>query len=154
MTAPTLDDLKIAKEALEAALVRWDNYDGNNPDKYVTVVRLAREEANRLTRALKASGLLPRTDHEEIEARLDAAFPSARHKDEVEFEDVRYARWARPATYSLSGRPMKWDTGWTAVEPGTAFSAQREEPMAIISEEVGADACEAYDLLEAFETTT
>ncbi|RZJ47371.1 MAG: hypothetical protein EON87_01150 [Brevundimonas sp.] len=117
MTPPTLNDLKAARAALEAAGARQDAYDGNNPNKHHTAVRLAREEVDRLTRALKALGALPKTDHERLEARLDAAFPSARHNDEVEFEGVRYSRWARPATRSRSGRAMTWDTGWTRIEP-------------------------------------
>lgn len=116
MTPPTLDELKIAQEALKAATTRRDNYDGNNPDKHVTSVRLAQEAVDRLTRALKAAGLLPRTDNEILEDRLNVAFPSARHKDEVELEGIRYRRWARPATLSRSGRPMTWDTGLAAIE--------------------------------------
>lgn len=113
MTSPTLDDLKAALAALDWEIERQDNYDGNNPNKYVTHVRRAREEVNRLTNDLKIQGLLPRTAHEALEARLDAAFPKARHKDEVEFEGAQYRRWASPATVSRSGRAMTWNTGWT-----------------------------------------
>lgn len=117
MTSPTLDDLKAAQAELEAMSARLDNYDGGNPNKHVTSVRLAREKVNRLTRELKASGLVERTEQEKFEARLDAAFPSARDKDEVEFEGAHYVRWARPTTYSLSGGPMTWETGWRAATP-------------------------------------
>ena len=120
MTSPTLDDLKAAQVTLQAAVAGQDGYDWNNPAKHATAVRLAREEVNRLTRALKASGVLTRTAHEQLEARLDAAYPSARHKDEVDFEGGRYARWARPATRSLSGRAMTWETGRSRLDPSEA----------------------------------
>jgi len=117
MPSPTLDDLEAAKTALQAAIARQDAYDGNNPNKYATPVREAREMVASLTRSLKASGVLARTDHERLEARLDAAFPDTGHRDRVAFEGERYERWWCPATRSLSGQPMTWDKGWTFVEP-------------------------------------
>jgi len=117
MSLPTLDDLEAAKAALQAALARQDAYDGNNPNKYATPVREARERVAALTRTLKASGVLARTDHGRLEARLDAAFPGAGHRDRVIFEGKRYERWWSPATRSLSGQPMTWNKGWTFVEP-------------------------------------
>lgn len=117
MTLPTIEELHSAQDALKAAMARQDGYDGNNPNKHATSVRLAREEVARLTRALKAAGLLPRTDHETLEAKLDFAFPEAANKDEVSFEGARYARWFSPATRSLSGNAMSWDRGWTSLDP-------------------------------------
>lgn len=122
MTLPTIEDLHSAEAALKAAIARQDAYDGNNPDKHATSVRLAREEVARLARALKAAGLLPRTDHEALEVRLDAAFPEAASRDQVSFEGVRYERWFRPATRSLSGNPMSWDRGWTTLDPVAPIS--------------------------------
>jgi len=123
MTSPTLDDLEAAKTALQAAVARQDAYDGNNPNKYATPVREARETVASLTRALKASGILSRTAHEGLETRLDAAFPDARHKDRVAFEGGHYERWWTPATRSLSGQPMTWDSGWTPVDrPASGLS--------------------------------
>ena len=120
MPAPTLDDLEAAKTALEAAIARQDAYDGNNPNKYATPVREAREAVAALTRTLKAADVLPRTDHERLEARLDVAFPDAGHKDRIAFEGAHYERWFSPATRSLSGQPMTWNKGWTPVDPAAS----------------------------------
>ena len=109
--------------ALQAAIARKDAYDGNNPNKYATPVREAREQVASLTRSLKASGVLARTDHEKLEARLDVAFPDAGHKDRVTFEGERYERWWSPATRSLSGQTMTWDKGWTFVRPTASGAA-------------------------------
>ena len=120
MPAPTLDDLEAAKTALEAAIARQDAYDGNNPNKYATPVREAREAVAALTRTLKAADVLLRTDHERLEARLDVAFPNAGHKDRIAFEGGHYERWFSPATRSLSGQPMTWNKGWTPVDPAAS----------------------------------
>lgn len=122
MTHPTLDDLRLAETDLKTAMARQDAYDGNTPNKHATSVRLAREEVTRLTRTLKAAGLLPRTESETLEVRLDAAFPKAAHKDQVSFEGIKYERWYSPATRSLSGNPMSWDRGWIPIEPPSSSS--------------------------------
>jgi hypothetical protein len=118
--APTLADLQEAQVDLERQRERRDNYTGNNPNKYVTEVRLAQETVSTLTQALKASGLLARTDHEILEAKLDAAHPKARPKDIVTFENERFQRWMTPATRSLSGGVATWDKGWTKITTGSA----------------------------------
>lgn len=117
MTLPAIEDLRAAETILKDAIARQEAYDGNNPNKHATSVRLAREEVARLNRVLKAAGLLARTDHELLEAKLDAAFPEAANRDEVSVEGARYARWFSPATRSLSGNPMSWDRGWTLIGP-------------------------------------
>lgn len=113
---PTLADLQAAQADLDRAQDRQARYDGNNPNKHITDVRLAREKVQALTAALKASGQLARTDHEILEARLDAAFPRARHRDIVTFENDRYQRWVTPATRSLSGGVMTWSKTWRRLD--------------------------------------
>jgi type VI protein secretion system component VasF len=110
--APTLEDLEAARAELTREIERRDNYNGNNPNKYATDVRMARERVALLERALKALGQLARTPHEELEAKLNAAFPRARHKDIVTFENEQYQRGVTPATRTLSGNVASWDKGW------------------------------------------
>ncbi len=104
--APTLADLQAAQADLDHQLERQARYDGNNPNKYATEVRLAGEKLTALTAALKARGQIPCTEQEILETRLDAALPKARHKDTVTFESERHQRWFEPATRSLSGGVM------------------------------------------------
>lgn len=117
MITLTLDDLRTATEALQSALERQDAYGGNNPNKHQTAVRLARERLDEVTQSLKAVGLLVRTEHETLEAKLHLAFPNTVSKTAVEYEGARYERWHSPATRSLSGHPMTWAKGWTRLEP-------------------------------------
>ncbi|WP_454762332.1 hypothetical protein [Caulobacter segnis] len=116
-TLPTLKELEEATADLALQLERQDRYDGNNPNKIVTAVREARERVTRLTVALKHAGLLERTTHEQLEARLDAAHPAARHRDIVTFERERYQRFVEPATWTLSGGVSTFSRGWRLLAP-------------------------------------
>lgn len=115
-TSPTLADLEAAQSELTAQQARRDAYSGRNPVKYDTGVRLAFERVQALMRDLKVLGLLARTPHEALELRLDAAFPKARPKDIVTFEQERYRRRVEPATRNAAGQVSTWDRGWTRLE--------------------------------------
>lgn len=117
---PTLADLIAAQAELARQIERREAYTGNNPAKHDTEVRIAVEAVQTLTRALKASGDLPRTPHEVLEARLDAAFPRARPKEIVTFEKQRYRRRVEPATRTASGQVSTWDRGWTPLTDSVA----------------------------------
>lgn len=84
---------------------------------YLQARRSDSERLDEVTQSLKAVGLLVRTEHETLEAKLDLAFPNTVSKTAVEYEGARYERWYSPATRSLSGRPMTWAKGWTRLEP-------------------------------------
>lgn len=103
-TAPSLADLAAAQAALDEKRARQAAYAGAHLARVETETRLALEQVQALTTALKASGLLPRTPHENLEARLDAAFPNARPKDIVTFENERYRRRVEPATRTAAGQ--------------------------------------------------
>ena len=110
----TVADLEQAAVALKNAEARRDNYDGNNPNKYVTQVGEARRKVREITRALKLNGDLPMTDHERLEAELDALYPNASSGQIVEHDGGRYERRFRPARMSLSGKTvLEWDRSWT-----------------------------------------
>lgn len=118
-TAPSLADLDAAQVALDQKRARQAAYIGAHPARLETETRLALEQVQTLTAALKASGLLPRTAHEELEARLDAAFPKARPKDIVTFENERYRRRVEPATRTAAGQVSTWSRGWTRLTDAT-----------------------------------
>ncbi len=83
MTNFTIDDHNQALQALTLLEARWENYDGNNPNKYWADIEAARAKLAVITKALKSSGLLPRTPEEERDALLDSTFPDARSKEIV-----------------------------------------------------------------------
>lgn len=82
-------------------------------------MREAFETVQALTQTLKAAGLIARTPHEILEARLDAAFPKARPKEIVTFEGDRYRRRVEPATRNAAGQVSTWDRGWTPLTNST-----------------------------------
>jgi len=112
-TASTLANLEAAQAELARQRERQANYTGNNPAKFDTDVRIAFEQVRTMTQILKASGLLPRTAHEDLETRLDTAFPRARPREIVTFEGARYRRRVEPATRTASGQVSTWDRGWS-----------------------------------------
>lgn len=112
---PTLADLKAARAELARREARWENYDGNNPEKYQADIQAARREVERLTAALKANGTLPYTAQEILVQALDALAPDARHGDVITHEGVRYRRRFTPAEKSRSSRVTAWRGHWERV---------------------------------------
>jgi hypothetical protein len=109
----TLDDLSTAKATLEALERRSDNYDGNNPDKYRASIADARVAVHTIESELKNRGLLPRSAKEELEHRLNLAFPNAGSKQVVDFKGKRYMCRFSPLAKSLSGKSVKgWVRSW------------------------------------------
>ena len=112
----TLDELRTAKAALETAERQWENYDGNNPNKYRSSVTDARVKVREIEADLTARGLLARSDREELAHRIDHAFPNARSGRIVEFEGKRYKRRYTPRGKSLSGKTVYgYDGSWDEV---------------------------------------
>lgn len=62
MARYTLKDLEAAKTELEIWQQRWNNYSGNNPDKYQTDIRLARQRVYAIEAALKDTGAIPMSE--------------------------------------------------------------------------------------------
>lgn len=92
---------------------RWENYGGNNPNKYQTDIRHARHKVQLIEDSLKASGVLPRSPQEELERELDAAYPNAASKQIVTHNGVRYQRKFWPMEKSRSGKTVTaWGKGW------------------------------------------
>lgn len=112
----TLDDYKAAKVELERLNQQWENYSGNNPNKFQTNMAAARSKVRAIETTLKATGHIPRTLQEELEHRLDSAFPNARSKQTVYFEEKRYIRRFTPLEISLSGKTVtEWAKSWEEV---------------------------------------
>lgn len=80
----TIEDHAAAKARLESLNQRWENYDGNNPNKYTADIAAARADLHLIEEGLKQTGLLPRTEIEERDLQLDKAFPNTQSKQAVE----------------------------------------------------------------------
>lgn len=109
---PTLADLEAARADLARWQARWDNYDGNNPNKFQADIRRAQAEVERLTAALKASGMLPYTPQEELQRTLDGLAPNARKDVVVRHDGIAYRRRYTPAAKSRTGRVTSWRGYW------------------------------------------
>lgn len=113
----TLEDLEKAKETLALLEDRDSNDTSGNPEKYHTKIATARQEVYQMEKALKASGGIPRTNHEQIEQELDDAFPKASSRQVVELKGERYQRLFQPLTKSRSGKTVtSWRAYWLKLE--------------------------------------
>lgn len=113
----TLEDYAAAKNKLESLSQRWENYDENNPDKYQADIATARAALHLIEESLKASGLLSRTEIEERDLQLNAAFPDAQSKQVVEWMGGKYVRRFSPLSKSLTGKTVKaWRKYWEEVK--------------------------------------
>ncbi|WP_319825846.1 hypothetical protein [Thalassovita sp.] len=109
----TLEGLERAKEHLERLEERDGLDTSGNPEKYHTRINAARMEVRRLTESLKAQGLIPYSDQELLNRKLDKAFPKARSKDIVDFDGAQYQKRFSPATKSRSGKTVtSWNQWW------------------------------------------
>lgn len=109
----TLEDLERAKVSLERIHKAFENYSGNNPNAYRTDSRLAVEEVRRIEAYLKSVGIIELTEEERLYQKIDAAYPSAKSKDIVEYEGKNYIRRFYPLGKSLSGKTVtEWGKSW------------------------------------------
>ena len=116
MTTFTLADLEQAKAELASWSRRFDDYSGNNPDKYQADIRSARGRVREIETALKEAGLIPKTEHEVLESTLDRLFPNARSKEIVEYEGQKYQRHFTPLERSRSRKSVTvWGKSWAKV---------------------------------------
>lgn len=116
-------ETKVGLEEAKKHLDQLEERDGmdtsGNPDKYTTRIRQARDEVHRITESLKRQSVIPHTQQELLNQKLDAAFPKARSKDVVEFEGKRFQKRFSPATRSRSGNTVyRWNTWWEELPKG------------------------------------
>lgn len=112
----TLDDYAAATAELEALNTKWEDYSGNNPNKYRADIEAARAKLNSIEIELKESGLVLRTATEERDALLDAAFPNAKSREVVEWQGKKYMCRFSPVSTSLSGKSVNaWHKYWKEI---------------------------------------
>lgn len=111
----TLDDLDKAKAERDAIESRWENYSGNNPNKFNSQRKQASTKVEAIEAQLKASGTIPLSEHETIEQELDRLFPNAASKEIVEHLGIRYQRQFTPAEKSRAGKVSRWHKSWIAI---------------------------------------
>lgn len=126
--SPLLAQLKQARQSLTDLDRRYEAYDGNNPDKYVVRRQRAREHLAAVERACKAAGLLPLSEHEQLEQRLDQAYPKAANRQVVEFEGRYLQRRFNKATVSRQGNPTSWTPYWAVLAETDLEVRRLKEP--------------------------
>ena len=133
---PLLEKLREARAQLALANRRWENYDGNNPNKYHASIAEARAAVHRLENLCKQQGLIELSAEEVLWARIDAAYPDAKSRQLVDFEGACYQRRFSPVSTSLSGKTVKdWRASWVRLEEDSeavkAFRAPPPSPVEV-----------------------
>lgn len=106
-----------AKAGLAGWQKRFDDYSGNNPDKYQSDITAAKANVREIEGGLKDDGAIPTSEHEKTERALDRAFPNARSKEIVEFAGKRYKRRFTPLGHSRSGKSdTVWGKSWDRMD--------------------------------------
>ena len=112
----TLEDYEKAKAGLARWNAAWDNYTGNNPDKYHADIKAAARKVREIEQYLKSSGVLELNEREKLEKELDRAFPNAKSKEVVRYEGKKYRRRFFPLEKSRSGKTVtEWGKSWELV---------------------------------------
>jgi hypothetical protein len=95
----------------------WENYSGNNPNKFSTEIKDAGAKFREIEGHLKNSGVLERTPKEQLDHQLDVLYPNAQSREIVAFNERKYMRRFTPASKSLSGKTVKeWHRSWEEME--------------------------------------
>jgi len=113
----TSDDLKKAREELKLWQKRWENYSGNNSDKYQSNIKIAVSNVRMIERELKNAGIIEMTDQEKLNIELDKLYPNARSTTIVEHNGQKYQIRYFPLEKSRSRKTVKeWGHEWVQVE--------------------------------------
>lgn len=108
-----LQQLEVAKRELADWVDRFDNYSGNNPDKYQSNLKHARRAVHELTEECKRAGLLPASEPERIGFELDNLYPDAGSRQVVAFEGRYFQKRFKPGQMSNSRKTVTaWDHHW------------------------------------------
>lgn len=116
MTTYSLEDLAEAKAELQIQNARWENYSGNNPNKFYTQIEEAKLKVYLIETELKQSGLIQLSPNEARDALLDEAFPNAKSKEIVDWQGKKYKKCFSPVSKSRSGKTVYgWRKYWREV---------------------------------------
>ena len=113
----TLEDYEKAKGEARKWTDAFDRYNGNNPDKYQSDIKIARVKLREIKQDLKSRGLLVMNDKEKLEAELDKEFPEAKSKQIVEYKGKSYQRKYFPLEKSRSRKTVTdWGKTWIELQ--------------------------------------
>jgi hypothetical protein len=114
MTGQTPQDLEEAQKRLEMAHHALGRDFGSNSK--AAALAEAASEVRAIERDLKRAGLIPSTDHELLETKLDSAFPDAAGQDVVNHDGKQYKRRFFPVRKSRTGKVVEWGRSWEQVD--------------------------------------
>lgn len=121
----SIKDYEKAQSELERLERCWENYSGNNPNKYRARIKLARSTVSSISEYLKEQGQIPYSEKEILQNKLCKKFPEAQSKDVVEFEGQRYKLVFYPKEKSRSGNVLAWGKEWKLTQAPVSTRKQQ-----------------------------
>lgn len=124
----TLEDLEEARREVKIWDDRYANDSSNNPDKYQSQRKSARDKVRWITAELKAAGILETSKAERLYQKLDRAYPLAKSKEVVLFEGRYYQRRFKPLERSRSRKTITlWGGYWVQLEEDDRLVVEYKE---------------------------
>jgi len=115
----TLKDLEEAKAELQVLSNRWENYNGNNPNKYQSQIQAARRKVDEIQEFLSLAELNSGLRSPTIDEALRRLYPNATNRSEVMYEGKRYRIRYAPAEKSRSRKTVvRWISWWEEIATG------------------------------------
>lgn len=116
----TLKDLEEARAELQDWNNRWENYDGNNPNKYQSQIRAAIRRVEEIQEFLSLAELNSGVRSPTIDETLNSLYPNAKSGSEVLYEGKRFRRRYAPAEKSRSRQTVtRWRGWWEEIATGS-----------------------------------
>lgn len=116
----TLKDLEEARAELQDWNNRWENYDGNNPNKYQSQRRAAIRRVEEIQEFLSLAELNSGVRSPTIDETLNSLYPNAISGSEVLYEGKRFRRRYAPAEKSRSRKTVtRWRGWWEEIATGS-----------------------------------
>jgi hypothetical protein len=125
--------LHVAIEERDALRARYDAYEGNNPDRHRVPLQRAQETVDRLERSCRRLGLLPGSEHDVLEAELDAEFPKAENGQIVQARGRWYQRRFSVGSVSRNRNPTSWVARWDELSEADPKVRRLLEPPEFMS---------------------
>jgi len=113
----TLEDLEAARAELSQCIDAFDNPRTSFREQLAARIREASRKVHDIESELRSRGLITLDPKRTLEAELDMRFPTAQHREIVEYQGRRYRRRFFPEQKCRSGWAVKkWGRCWEEVE--------------------------------------
>ncbi|CAM0998106.1 hypothetical protein EJMOOK_05490 [Rhodanobacter sp. Root179] len=115
MPGYTLEDLQAAEVVNAREIARWENYTGNNPNKWQSQRNAAARKVLEIREELLRNGTIePVNFREGVQLALDKAYPNSQPRRIVELNGQRWRK-----RYEMRSDWTQYGQSWELLQPDT-----------------------------------